>query len=1092
MKSRADRVRPKLKDDPPHATSAMPPPTMSGSKIEAEPKPSATIPTSAPATSFQSNGSAEPARVFTPSDSQGGTSSNETSFQSTDPQMGSQDSYPCTQNTTEALDRSFHEATELMQVDDPLEPDFEAPFLQELNTLGPFRESTVVFPTNLSFRKRYELLRISQTTGLGVADLLSATVSCGDDYQKLWASASVLAAKSAIQLPERGKAEAWNFAHGAYQDDTKAQSVIFSGTLDWNKRRVPGLFHLKLQPLKLEESCRFHRAYGSDRFMSISMPSLSQGYLPDHLKHHYEAVHASVTEWLAKCEHHIAGRRWKAFYIETAKRRWRKRTRDAEESKKKERPANIQGFKLHLFAIDGFDFLKSIGPPHLEGGPGSHMKDSLENLLNWHIPIEANIESTDCKAFQRFGLGLSQTLATVILEHSEFVHVEDRRNSPGGPVMNDGCARISGTLGKAIADQLGLDEVPSVFQARIAGAKGIWMVDQDELMIRRYPEQMRERGFCLEVSDSQLKIKPHPVERLAAHAAQRTFEVVAWSTMPRPASLNFQILAILHDRGVSKEVLTKLLLDGYCQYHEALSQAINSRTRLREWIEENRTSVRDQDDIPFIGAWPDEMDEQIIMLLESGFMPQDCPLLLERIRSCLEKNLDRYVAKLQIRVPQSTYLYCIADPYDVLEPDEVHIGFAGTWKDPATGLPTTILDGVDVLVGRLPALLASDIQRRKAVWRKQLQHFRNVIVFPSTGNVPLADMLSGGDYDGDMPWLCWDKSIVEAFKNVEVPTDLPSKDECHLSNKSREMSTIFSDVSKRPSGSEVEAFFRGCFHFNLYPPLLGTCTFEHEKVSYDEGDLSHYGAKKLATLSSYLVDSSKQGYFLSNQDWQKIRNEISPHKRKTPAYKETENEHNPKKSNIIDFLKFWVATVEKNKTLAEFHKRWPPKNSHVSDPILTSLWRRTKQTASPDLIKVLNQLQAELEGIGGEWVRGMPKDLKFQNDGFNRMVTPLHQKFSMIQPLNGDHELSARWTAEAGEASCHWHLLRASCLHDKFPGRKMCWFLAGQDLCRIKFNATGFSRTVLLEIWKTYRPDRKVVKRIAEQVEEEVDEVGDN
>jgi hypothetical protein len=1029
--------------------------------------------------------------VFTPPDRQGGTSSNETSFRSTDPHLGSQDSYTCTQNTADALERSFHETAELIKVIDPPEPDYEVSYLPELNTLGPFREPTALFPSKLSFRKRYELLRISQSADLNLADLISMTLSCGDDYEKLWASASILAANSASKMPERGKAEAWGFARDTYLDDTKARSVIFSGTLEWNNPGVPGLLHLRLQPLKLEESCRFHRAYGSDRFMSISMPSLSRGYLPSHLKHRHEAVHASVTEWLATCEHNIAGRKWKAFFVEGAKRRWRKKTRDREKATKREKTVNIQGFKILLFAIDGIDFLDAKRPSPPETVSGSHTHDSIENLLNWHIPIHANIESTDCKAFQRFALGLSQTLATVVLEPSEFVHIEDCRNSLDGQLMNDGCARISATLAKAIADELGLEDVPSVFQARIAGAKGVWMVDRDEVLIETYPTQMQKRKFCIEVSDSQLKIKPHPVESLAAHVTQRTFEVVDWSTMPRQASLNFQILAILHDRGVSKEVLAKLLLADHCEYHEALFHAMNSRIRLREWIEQNRTSVRGQDNIPFVGAWPHEVDEQIIMFLESGFMPQDCPLLLERIRSCLEKNLDRYVDKLQIRVPQSAYLYCIADPYGVLHPDEVHLGFSGAWKDPATGLSTTILDGIDVLVGRLPALLPSDIQRRKAVWRKELQHFRNVVIFPSTGNVCLADMLSGGDYDGDMPWVCWDSSIVEAFENTEVPIDLPSKADCSLMTKSRDMSTIFSDISRQPSRNEIEDFFRGCFRFNLYPSLLGTCTLEHEKVSYDEGNLSHDGAKKLATLSSYLVDSSKQGYFLSNQDWQKIRKEISSLPRKTPAYKEKEDTPVPKESNIIDFLKFRIAASEKDKTLAEFHRKWPRKNSRVSDPMLTSLWRTTKQRASPDLAKVLARLQEDIKAIGDEWLKGLPRDFKFKNDGFNRMVAPLHQKFSIIQPLNGDHELSPRWIAEMGEASCHWHLLRASCLHDMFPGRRMCWSLAGQDLCRIKVNATGPSRTVLLEIYKTYRPDKKRIKAIVEQDEDEIDEIGD-
>jgi hypothetical protein len=550
--------------------------------------------------------------------------------------------------------------------------------------------------------------------------------------------------------------------------------------------------------------------------------------------------------------------------------------------------------------------------------------------------------------------------------------------------------------------------------------------------------------------------------------------------------LNFQILAVLHHGGVTKEALAKLLLADHCQYHEALFQAMNDRRLLRLWIDENRISVRGQGDIPFVGAWPDEADEQIIMLLEHGFMPQDCPLLLERIRSWLEKNLTRYVDKLQIRVPRSAYLYCIADPYSVLEPDEVHIGFSKTWKDPGTGLSTSLLDGIDILVGRLPALLPSDIQRRRAVWRKELRHFRDVVVFPSTGNVCLADMLSGGDYDGDMAWVCWDESMVKEFRNSEVPIGL-SKAECRLVNKSRDMRSIFGDPSRPPVGNETEDFFRGCFRFNLSSSLLGTCTSEHEKVSYHEGGLSHPGAQKLAILASYLVDSSKQGDFLSNKDWQNFRNAISPFVRDKPAYKESEKKIDSKESSVIDFLKFAVASPERDKTLTEFNEKWPQKYSGARDPALTAVWRATKQKASAELGRVLEQLQKDVDDVGNEWLKSMPKGAKFKGDGFHVTVASLHRKFSGIEPVASEHEMTARWISESEEAIGHWRLLRASCLYNKFPNWSMCWFLAGRDLCWIKINATGPSRAVLNELYNSYRPDKKIVMREVGQEDDEDD-----
>jgi hypothetical protein len=103
------------------------------------------------------------------------------------------------------------------------------------------------------------------------------------------------------------------------------------------------------------------------------------------------------------------------------------------------------------------------------------------------------------------------------------------------------------------------------------------------------------------------------------------------------------------------------------------------------------------------------------------------------------------------------------------------------------------------------------------------------------------------------------------------------------------------------------------------------------------------------------------------------------------------------------------------------------------------------------------------------------------------MVTSLHQKFSSIEPVPSEHEMTARWISETEEAFGHWRLLRASCLYNRFPNGKMCWFMAGQDLCRIKINATGPSRAVLLEIYKAYRPDKKTVKRLADQEDDEDD-----
>ncbi|KAK4243402.1 RNA dependent RNA polymerase-domain-containing protein, partial [Corynascus novoguineensis] len=104
----------------------------------------------------------------------------------------------------------------------------------------------------------------------------------------------------------------------------------------------------------------------------------------------------------------------------------------------------------------------------------------------------------------------------------------------------------------------------------------------------------------------------------------------------------------------------------------------------------------------------------------------------------------------------------------LLEPDEVHICLSKLF-----GVDRySDLDG-HVLVARNPAHLPSDIQRVKAVFKPGLRHLKDVIVFSIKGDVSLAHTLSGGDYDGDIAWVCWDSDTVGNFQNTETkPEDI--------------------------------------------------------------------------------------------------------------------------------------------------------------------------------------------------------------------------------------------------------------------------------------------------------------------------------
>jgi hypothetical protein len=1090
------RLRDGLRDVPaPASPPPPPPPPMARSRYDSKFVVSSSALQSEP-TSFESRRTSEPDMIFTPPDRQ--TSSNETSFQSNDTQAFSQDNFSCTEETIDALEMSFNSIVNGTKPDGFPESVVKPSVGLKSDNAGAAHNAKPWVPSKFSFRCRYELERVSQSSGINVSDLASGIASCSDDYTRIWKVFVCLARERSATLPDKGSTEAWAAATDTFQSPSQSKVVTLSGKLRWSESAGSDLFDLQLNPLKLAESCRFHRKYGSDRFMVLALPPLNLS--PQrHSKVNEATFPERVTAWLLNTSHQIAGRVWKPYFVEYSKQgkpRRRNRLCYLDENDRSDWKAEKEQwvYRVFLFAVDGIDF----------STPGSHSAVNthsgaarypvqIEQFLSWHIPIAENVESTDCKAFQRFRLGLTQTIPGVILNRQEFSHFRNIRNSHKGKIMNDGCARISKSLGREIALKIGLENIPSVFQARIGGAKGLWMVDTDDNMRADYPAEMAERNFCVEVTDSQLKILPHPKDDMRGDGLQRMFEVVDYSVPLRTATLNKQFLSILDNRGVPRDVLKQMLLNDNKIFHQELFDVLNNPLLLRDWVAANKLSSRSLDEIRYLGGWPEASDEQIVLLLESGFSPRDTPILHERLQGFLKRHIDRYLNKMQIRVPLSAFLFCIADPFGCLEPNEIHVGFSERWNDLENNFSENELNGVEVLVGRSPALLPSDIQRTKAVFRDQLRHFKDVAVFSTKGDVPLADLLSGGDYDGDVIWLCWNGKIVQHFVNADPPAKCARPDiEFGMKNKSVELSEIFCANPNTPTASEIDHFFRNCFTFNLNQSFLGKCSVEHERVVYDEGSLSDPRAIKLATLAGYLVDSNKQGYLLTEDAWHKLLGRISRLKRVPPGYKDGGDEYRKTQNNIIDFLKFWVARPEMDATIAAFHKLCPRKTSRGVNTALSEKWLKVQRQASELLKPVLSAMAKDVENIKVEWSRSMGSELE-SNDrahgsNFSQKVAELYEKFRNIEPQRVQHEWSSRWADEEEEEFSHFRLLRASCLWVISKGGKVAWNLAGEELCRLHLQATGRpNRAVELNMYNVYKPDKNVIKRIVKLDEDDTD-----
>jgi hypothetical protein len=129
--------------------------------------------------------------------------------------------------------------------------------------------------------------------------------------------------------------------------------------------------------------------------------------------------------------------------------------------------------------------------------------------------------------------------------------------------------------------------------------------------------------------------------------------------------------------------------------------------------------------------------------------------VLATLRSLVKHEYARMINKrdeqrCRILIPKSRLLFGVCDP-------TAKNGFGGQLKEgecfvritqDGDGSARTIIN-IEVLVTRNPCLHPGDLQKFKAVDVPEFSHLVDCIVFTARGKRPSADLMSGGDLDGD-------------------------------------------------------------------------------------------------------------------------------------------------------------------------------------------------------------------------------------------------------------------------------------------------------------------------------------------------------
>ncbi|KAL2063554.1 hypothetical protein VTL71DRAFT_5359 [Oculimacula yallundae] len=373
---------------------------------------------------------------------------------------------------------------------------------------------------------------------------------------------------------------------------------------------------------------------------------------------------------------------------------------------------------------------------HFYGHSNSQLKSkSCFLFAGTKIQISRKIESlgdfskmkTVAKKAKRIGLLFSVAQIATSVDPARCRDIPDIETNDY--VFTDGCGLISPHFAQELARRvkIGFRNVrytPSVFQIRYRGYKGVVEVD---------PTMKGET--VLKFRKSMKKF---------SGGSDTSFSVVDYSKPYGFGYLNDEVLLLLHALGIENSVFLRKQVEHFQFLNEATQ---DPRAAFRFLTYSNKL----------------DLAEKVLMDSLESVRPTVAKLVNAEFARTLNKRDEQ---RCRILVPKSRLLFGVCDAWDVLKEGECAVKVT----QDGDGQPRA-LHGMDVLVTRNPCLHPGDLQKFKAVARDELSHLVDCIVFPSCGRRPAADMLSGGDLDGDTFFVCWDSDLIP--EKLAQPAEYP-------------------------------------------------------------------------------------------------------------------------------------------------------------------------------------------------------------------------------------------------------------------------------------------------------------------------------
>uniref|UniRef100_A0A0G4F372 RNA-directed RNA polymerase n=1 Tax=Chromera velia CCMP2878 TaxID=1169474 RepID=A0A0G4F372_9ALVE len=367
--------------------------------------------------------------------------------------------------------------------------------------------------------------------------------------------------------------------------------------------------------------------------------------------------------------------------------------------------------------------------------------------INWEGIFAYMGDFSNCvtpgKLAARQGQCFSATRKTAEVLQKDCFDAEDVEVTRDGYAFcfTDGVGYCSRGLAKEIADQLELGVVPSAFQIRWKGCKGMITVLKD------FDERPGHKGKVMAVRPSMRKFEVD--DDNDACVAVRD-----WSRF-LDYHLNHQIIILMLTQGVGEKVFLDLLDAMLLPIKNALTKRSDAMELIRKSLQRSNPVVT-----------------MLCSLLRVGFSVRE-PFIQECLRVIRRHLTWQLSEKAHIFVEKGANLFGISDETGSLQDGEVYVAVNYPPTHPAyKKFPEPHVITGTVVVAKCPALHPGDLRKFRAVHHDQrsphLAELKDVIVFPQRGDRDAPNMLSGSDLDGDQYFVCWDERLLPTATNYEA------------------------------------------------------------------------------------------------------------------------------------------------------------------------------------------------------------------------------------------------------------------------------------------------------------------------------------